>query len=406
MFDSLVYNNFSEPPAELLAEVFPWIEREQAALQSRIRANTLSNDMALKQFLRLLIWLRKVLIQDAAILFTQDPNCPIFQYSVFRSASFRTFAAGSQLALADAEEKARLAFENLPGHLVRSLRGVLTDTRMEQQQDREEHRLQLSAMEERFTRVEVLLETLVGSKGRRRGGKTGERFLFPFLFFFSLKYVPCTALPPLSLPPAFSPAPPLPLALPALPSTITINLSGSPSSPVTATAHTTYSPPSQPIFPAPSPPSSSVSDPVQEQRWADLLARFDETQLRRHAWDWVAKDKDWLPIYKYQPVTDISDIWVEWAEGVDGFLSVRDLTERWGARWRRNDAGQRTESSRRKKVIDLVTELSSKHLWNVNLTLRFLRDRYEPKYKARSFCDYLTKENKGAVLQAAMSYAS
>jgi hypothetical protein len=77
-----------------------------------------------------------------------------------------------------------------------------------------------------------------------------------------------------------------------------------------------------------------------------------------------------------------------------------------GARWRQNDAGQRTESSRRKKVVDLVTELSSKHLWDVNLALRFLHDLYEPTYKARSFCDYLTKENRKAVLCAAISYSS
>jgi Centromere DNA-binding protein complex CBF3 subunit, domain 2 len=164
----------SEPPAELLAQVFPWVEREQAALLSRTRDNPLSNDMALKQFLRLLIWLRKVLLQDAAVLFTQDPTFPIFRYSIFQSTTFRAFAAASQLTLTDAEEKARLAFEHLPDHLIRSLRGVLADTRMEQQQDREEHRRQLSAMDERFSRVETLLEALAGAKGHGWRGKTGE----------------------------------------------------------------------------------------------------------------------------------------------------------------------------------------------------------------------------------------
>jgi hypothetical protein len=155
-----------------LAEVFPWVEREQAALLARARDNPLANDMALKQFLRLLIWLRRVLIQDAAILFTHNPTCPIFRHSIFRSAVFHRFAAASQAVLAEAEEKARLAFKNLPDHLVRSLRGVLADTRMEQQQDREEHHLQLTAMDERFGRVERLLENLVGSKGR--GRRSGE----------------------------------------------------------------------------------------------------------------------------------------------------------------------------------------------------------------------------------------
>lgn len=177
-------------------------------------------------------------------------------------------------------------------------------------------------------------------------------------------------------------------------------------SPVTATAHATYSPSLQPPVPPALRPSAEHEDPVKELKWTKLTAHFNESQLRQHAWEWVVKDKDWLPIYKYQQVTTISDIWVEWAEGLHGFLSVRNLTERWGARWRRNDAGQRTESSRRKKVIDLMTELSSKHLWNVSLALRFLQEQYEPRYKARGFCDYLTKGNRDAVLQAAISYSS
>lgn len=216
------------------------------------------------------------------------------------------------------------------------------------------------------------------------------------------------ALPP-TLPPPSAPAPALPPSLPApaAPSTITINLSGSSLSPVTATAHTTCALPLQPPAPPASGPSAACRDPAQEPKWAELTARFDVSQLQRHAWDWVSKDKDWLPIYKYQPVSSISDIWDEWAEGLHGFLSVRELTEHWGARWRRNDAGQRTESSRRKKVIDLVTDLSSKHLWDVNLALRFLKEKYEPSYKPRGFCDYLIKkENWNAVLVAASRYPS
>jgi hypothetical protein len=140
--------------------------------------------MALKQFLHLLVWLRKVLLQDAAVLFTQDPTFPIFRYSIFQSTAFRTFAAASQFMLADAEKKARLAFEQLPDHLIRSLRGVLADTRMEQQQDQEKHRRQLSAMNERFTRFETLLETLAGAKGHGWQGKTGERHFQSVVFLF------------------------------------------------------------------------------------------------------------------------------------------------------------------------------------------------------------------------------
>jgi hypothetical protein len=74
--------------------------------------------------------------------------------------------------------------------------------------------------------------------------------------------------------------------------------------------------------------------------------------------------------------------------------------------WRQNDASQRIESSWCRKVVDLMSELSSKHLWSLQLALHFLQDQYELKYKAHSFCDYLTKENREMVLQAAMGYPS
>jgi hypothetical protein len=142
-------------------------------------------------------------------------------------------------------------------------------------------------------------------------------------------------------------------------------------------------------------------------KWRALTDRFEEVHLRRHQWEWVSKDNNWLPVYMYQPVNHITDIWTEWSTGIDGFLPTRDLTECWGARWRRNHAGQRTESSRRMKVVKLILELSSKHLWNTNLALRFLRDQYEQQFKARSFCDYLkVGANRALVMEAARSYPS
>jgi hypothetical protein len=179
----------SEPPANLLAHVFPWVEQEQAALHARARDNPLANDMALKQFLQLLIWLRTVLLQDAAVLFVQDPSCPIFRYSVFQTAAFRDFAAASQQALTDAEEKARLSFERLPDHLVKSLQGILTNSRLEQQQDRENCLRQLSAMD---ARLDAILETVVSTKSCKQRGRTGETFFKFVLFLFLTRSMqPC-----------------------------------------------------------------------------------------------------------------------------------------------------------------------------------------------------------------------
>lgn len=101
-----------------------------------------------------------------------------------------------------------------------------------------------------------------------------------------------------------------------------------------------------------------------------------------------------MPRYTYQPVNTICELWEEWSKGLNGFLSTRELEEGWGAKWRRNHNGLKTENGRRKKVVALVTELSKKQGWNVALALRFLQDQYEASYKTpRKFCEYLQAKN-------------
>jgi hypothetical protein len=62
-----------------LAEIFPWVEQEQEALVKCEHVNCLAKDIALRQFLTTLIWFRRVLIQDMAILSMQTPDAPIFK---------------------------------------------------------------------------------------------------------------------------------------------------------------------------------------------------------------------------------------------------------------------------------------------------------------------------------------
>ncbi|KIJ57728.1 hypothetical protein HYDPIDRAFT_120401 [Hydnomerulius pinastri MD-312] len=147
---------------------------------------------------------------------------------------------------------------------------------------------------------------------------------------------------------------------------------------------------------------------ARQQQWDALTALFKPSQLYNHTWEWVANEL--VPIYVFQPVTRITEIWDEYTGGINGFLAVRDLDERWQARWRRNINTLRTENCRRKKVTGLVETLAKKPNWNVALALRFLRDKYETHLdlkKPRTFCEYLQKAGgKGLkeVLVAADSY--
>ena len=142
--------------------------------------------------------------------------------------------------------------------------------------------------------------------------------------------------------------------------------------------------------------------PAQLKKWNALIAKYGEARVHQHAWDWV--HGDFLPVYLYQSVDRLTDYWTEWAEGIGGYLPTRELTEVWGAKWRRNNGGQRTECGRRKKVIDLVTALSAKPNWDLHLALRFLEEKFEGLYSPRKFCDWLKPENVQAVLVSAATY--
>lgn len=197
----------------------------------------------------------------------------------------------------------------------------------------------------------------------------------------------------------------VPSATPPLPN-ITISVTGSPSNPVISA---TPSFPQQPV-PSAAPLSMAAANVLEEDtraaQWKTLTDKFDETRMQKHEWTY---DTDFLPIYRYQTVTRISDIWNEWSTGLNGYLAVRNLNEAWNARWRRGDRGQGTENCRRNRVVELIEKLAAKPKWNITLALRFLAERYEGSFTPRKFCDYIQK-NAGAgfqdVMNAALTYPS
>jgi hypothetical protein len=134
-------NSILDPPETILAEIFPWVEQEQEVLVKREHANRLAKDIALRQFLTTLIWFRRVLIQDMAVLYTQAPDAPIFKTAPFNLITFREFAATSTAAIHLAEKAARLAFQNLPEHLVASMRGALVTQNLGFERERHGYKL-------------------------------------------------------------------------------------------------------------------------------------------------------------------------------------------------------------------------------------------------------------------------
>lgn len=156
-------------------QIFPWIEQENAALQQReATLGRAGRDIALKGFLRLLTWLRRVLIQDAAILFVKDPTCPIFGFAPFRSDVFREFAANSTAVLARVDHEARLALQHLPEQYARSMQGFVTSSCLAQEEANRMNAEQLALLRKQVSQLEMVTESR--RSRRRHHGEYSQQF--------------------------------------------------------------------------------------------------------------------------------------------------------------------------------------------------------------------------------------
>jgi hypothetical protein len=86
------------------------------------------------------------------VIYSTHPHCRIFTYQPFNTKAFWDFAAGSISAISHAEQKARLAYESMPEHLVAGLRGTYSDLRLEQRKEQDENARQLEQLGEHLTK--------------------------------------------------------------------------------------------------------------------------------------------------------------------------------------------------------------------------------------------------------------
>lgn len=145
----------------------------------------------------------------------------------------------------------------------------------------------------------------------------------------------------------------------------------------------------------------------QIQMIETLELKYGQERLLRHQFDWVTYSsgpirEEFLPVYTYKTGSSVRDIWEEWTNGLGGGISVQQLNSDWGARWKRNKQGLKTEASRRKHVINLVISLSQKPDWTAEVALKFLEDEYSipgPGFRASAtaFCRHLQNTAKGGI---------
>lgn len=125
--DYFVIRSALEPPASVVAQIFPWVDTELEAYHARVAENPKAIDIALVQLITLLRWLRVVLVQDVAILAHRAPQSLIFNYAPFNSAEFRAFADGADARLQEVEERVRTGMQHLPEDYQASMRALFLE---------------------------------------------------------------------------------------------------------------------------------------------------------------------------------------------------------------------------------------------------------------------------------------
>ena len=153
--------------------MFPWIEEEQAALDARIQhIGRRANDYALQNFLSVLVWFRQVLLQDAALIYNSHPSYKIFTFPPFNTSEFKLFSDNAPVAITNAEKEASVTLQNLPEHLVNSVRGIITDFSLVQQMQNNQLEEFKNTFTSKISGLESMLALAIGSK--RQGRKPSK----------------------------------------------------------------------------------------------------------------------------------------------------------------------------------------------------------------------------------------
>lgn len=329
-----------QPPASLLSAVWPWVDAWQAwfhanlhnlsmdddpALASYVRSLNLGasdsvhdkKDLAAQGFLRLLVELRTIFLQDSVLFQREFPTHPMWNDQLFVREDYRTFAAQVQRSKEEIETPIELRVRQVLPDVAEEIR-LLREVLVRNQNQSADKQFQLSEVTHR--RLEDFLD-----------GRT-----------------------PLALVPQH-----------------TLRTTGVSTSPFTLFEHPStsvgvgrmkVSTAHDPVFPS-----------TQAVRQPEFMADIDpalrpsvlEEPLSIVPSSEAEGECPEATLYSKQPpsyemsrtITSVLDLWREWTQGLGSGPSIEQLESMYGASWRPS-AASRMWFSRRKVIID---EIRRKH---------------------------------------------
>lgn len=160
---------FTEPPVEVVCQIFPWIEQAESDYKKRFsKLGRIGVDQALVYFLDALKWFRVVLAQDVAILASKYPTMGILKFSPFSDESFKQFAETAAPLVAKAELDARRALKELPDEFAESIQAILKTNHIVQEQSYAELKRSNEALQNDVSRLQHSLLDLESNSSRLR----------------------------------------------------------------------------------------------------------------------------------------------------------------------------------------------------------------------------------------------
>ncbi|PPR01349.1 hypothetical protein CVT26_015407 [Gymnopilus dilepis] len=340
----LVTLSIVEPPSHLLALLFPWVECELTAYHDRVLEHgNKAVDLALKNFLELLVKLPTVILQDAAVLYTKSPSAPLWP---FNSPEFRTFSASSVSILEQAEAEAKRKLQCLPKTVAASMRRILESIEFQANAINPVQLIE-KADSPSSSRKEAVSQQQPNSQAHNSSPSPESHT--PII-------VPSTQEGVGSLPST--------TLAETVPQSSNFMHRVSPSTALQLVAQALDDPYWPPDLLSLDLRSSFVlsTDGYDRGRQIEsirkLVIKYGVEKISHHQFEWIktvrSTPDERLPIYEFnRNVKTIQELWDEWTVGLNGCLSIRQLDDGWDARWRRNVSGQKTEAARRKVIINL-----------------------------------------------------
>ncbi|KAE8189287.1 hypothetical protein A4X06_0g7249 [Tilletia controversa] len=349
---------------ELLKKVFPWADDWDAAISTGKTADgkRVEINIAARGFVRLLLRLRKVIIQDAVVLRKIFPNWFVWSHSLFGDRLFLQY----ERDLLESLDTPAASDDRIVQVLPLLADQIAANTAAMQQ-----------AMASGFVAVGAQIASfshqqniILAEQQKFHGAQI--QALHQHINALSGMYMGAlSARPPLST------TTPSPIAAHGLPSS-TGSTTAADSSSTHSFADTARSPrPSLPSLLPPTslPPSSSFSpvlpslpllgpfppvSPVVSQQPASAAARLEApTPVTADNGAVVARDEEVMPPFAQdRAVSSVVQLWTEWEYGLGGRVSVSHMDLRWGNKWRTKDA-IRKHYSRRINIIARINSLAA-----------------------------------------------